>query len=86
MAGLGEDSEDSAIVAATVGLAGSLGLQAIAEGVETENQMGRLVDLACPRAQGYFFSRPMPADAIAELLEHDPSWDTHWSAKVPLYA
>ncbi|MBK8697063.1 MAG: EAL domain-containing protein [Deltaproteobacteria bacterium] len=86
VAGLGEDSEDSAIVAATVGLAGSLGLQAIAEGVETENQMGRLVDLACPRAQGYFFSRPMPADAIAELLEHDPSWDTHWSAKVPLYA
>ncbi len=86
VSGLGEDSEDSAIVAATVGLAGSLGLQAVAEGVETEGQMGLLVGLGCARAQGYFFSRPMPADAISELLARDPSWDTHWGDKVATYA
>ena len=81
VSGLGEDSEDSAIVAATVGLAASLGLQAVAEGVETEDQMGLLVDLGCPRAQGYFFCRPMPAEAVAELLSRDPSWDTRWEGR-----
>ena len=63
-----------------------LGMVALAEGVETEEQMHYLRRNDCDEMQGYFFSRPMPADAIAELLEHDPSWDTHWSAKVPLYA
>jgi diguanylate cyclase (GGDEF)-like protein/PAS domain S-box-containing protein len=86
VAGLGADSEDSAIVAATVGLAGALGLQAVAEGVETAAQMDRLVDLGCPRAQGYFFSRPMPPAAISELLTRDPSWDTHWNGRVRAYA
>jgi EAL domain-containing protein (putative c-di-GMP-specific phosphodiesterase class I) len=86
IAGLGADSEDSAIVAATVGLAGALGLQAVAEGVETADQMDRLVDLGCPRAQGYFFSRPMPPAAISELLARDPSWNTHWNGRVRAYA
>jgi diguanylate cyclase (GGDEF)-like protein/PAS domain S-box-containing protein len=85
VAGLGADSEDSAIVAATVGLAGALGLQAVAEGVETEDQMARLVDLGCPNAQGYFFSRPMPPQGVEELLARDPSWDTHWNGRVRAY-
>ena len=50
VAGLGSDSEDSAIVAATVGRAGALGLQAVAGAVENEGQMKRLVDLGRTRA------------------------------------
>ncbi len=67
--GLNDDPEDSAIVAATVGLARALGLQAVAEGVEQELQVARLVELGCERAQGFLFARPMAAEAISGLLE-----------------
>lgn len=63
--GLGLDVEDSAIVEAVVHLGESLGLMVVAEGVETPLQLGRLRDIGCPRAQGYLFGRPRPA----ELLE-----------------
>ena len=49
-------------------LAHSLGLEAVAEGVEHREQAERLSSMACQSAQGYHFSRPQPADAIAELL------------------
>lgn len=65
VSGLGLDSEDSAIVEAVVNLGASLGLAVVAEGVETPLQLGRLRDIGCPRAQGYLFGRPRPA----ELLE-----------------
>lgn len=65
VSGLGLDVEDSAIVEAVVHLGESLGLMVVAEGVETALQLGRLRDIGCPRAQGYLFGRPRPA----ELLE-----------------
>ncbi len=64
--GLGKDLEDSAIVAAVVSLADTLGFATIAEGVETELQRDCLVGLGCSRAQGYLFARPVAA-ADAEL-------------------
>lgn len=67
--GLDDDPEDSAIVAAIIGLARALGLQAVAEGVEQEVQVARLVELGCERAQGFLFSRPMAAEAISRLVE-----------------
>jgi len=73
--GLGRDLEDSAIVAALVSLADTLGLTTIAEGVETELQRESLLVLGCTRAQGYLFGRPVAArdaeialDCSAEIL------------------
>jgi diguanylate cyclase (GGDEF)-like protein/PAS domain S-box-containing protein len=66
--GLGQEAEDSAIVQAIQALATSLGMTTVAEGVETAMQLDVLRELGCSRAQGYWFSRPVPADAITTLL------------------
>lgn len=58
--GLGKDLEDSAVTAAVVSLADTLGLATVAEGVETELQRDCLLALGCERAQGYLFARPVP--------------------------
>lgn len=55
--------ESHAIVAAVIGLAHTLNLRVVAEGVETESQLQRLHDLHCDTAQGFYFSAPRPADA-----------------------
>jgi len=56
------------MVRAVVELAHTLGLKTIAEGVENLDQANKLEDIDCHLAQGYLFSRPVPAEALAELL------------------
>jgi diguanylate cyclase (GGDEF)-like protein/PAS domain S-box-containing protein len=56
--GLGRSAADDAIVAATIDMAHALGMVVSAEGVETEEQRQRLVDLGCDRAQGYYLGTP----------------------------
>lgn len=56
------DPEDKAIVAAIISMAHSLGFQTIAEGVETEGQLSFLRAQGCNEVQGYYFSKPLPAD------------------------
>jgi diguanylate cyclase (GGDEF)-like protein/PAS domain S-box-containing protein len=67
---------DAAIVKAVVGMAKSLGLTVIAEGVETEEQEAALMSLGCDEAQGFRYGRPMSAAAVAKRY-----LDRAWPAK-----
>jgi diguanylate cyclase (GGDEF)-like protein/PAS domain S-box-containing protein len=67
VSGLASDSNDQAIVTATVAMARSLGFATVAEGVETEAQLDILRALGCTAYQGYLFSRPLAPDMFAQL-------------------
>lgn len=62
------DAESAALVAAVIGLAHSFRAQCVGEGVESTEQLSYLRVLKCDLAQGFLFSRPLPAEAFAELL------------------
>ncbi len=66
-----EDANDAMIVRATVDLGRNLGLQVVAEGVEDLTTADRLADLECDLAQGYCFSRPLPASELTRILADD---------------
>ncbi len=68
VAGLGVSDRDSSVVAAIIGMAGTLGHDLVAEGVETTAQAGRLRALGCDMAQGYLYSRPVPAPDAGAML------------------
>lgn len=61
---LRSDSDDAAIVGSTIGLSKQLGLTAVAEGIEDRATADVLVSMGCEEGQGYFFGRPMPAEAF----------------------
>src|ERR671920_2610584 len=72
------DPRSQAIVASTISLARSLRLAVVAEGVETEAVRDLLARLGCDVAQGYLFSRPVPADRLQPGVVHGgrvvPGW------------
>lgn len=65
---LGEGARARAVVDAVVRLAGALDLGIVAEGVETPAQHSALVELGCPRMQGFLYSVPLSADEMKALL------------------
>jgi diguanylate cyclase (GGDEF)-like protein len=65
------DPDDAALVMTVITLGHNLRLKVVAEGVETEEQLRFLHLLRCDEIQGYLFSRPVPADELAELLAAD---------------
>jgi diguanylate cyclase (GGDEF)-like protein len=68
VSGLPDDRDDAAITQAVIAMAHSLGLEVVAEGVETKAQLDFLLRLGCDQAQGYFISRPVPADQLQRML------------------
>ena len=63
-----QDEEDVAIVKAIIALAGSLNLDLIAEGVETSEQKDFLIENGCINIQGHYYTQPMPAKKMKEML------------------
>lgn len=72
VAGLGAASADAALAAGVLPLARSLGIEVVAEGIETEGQLAHLFALGYRRAQGYMLARPVPARDVAALLAAGP--------------
>jgi EAL domain-containing protein (putative c-di-GMP-specific phosphodiesterase class I) len=66
--GVATDSRNAMVVRAAIHLAQELGIEVIAEGVETEAQANFLLSAGCAYAQGYYFSRPVNAERATELL------------------
>jgi diguanylate cyclase (GGDEF)-like protein len=63
-----DETADRSIVEAVVALAHGLGIGVVAEGIETQRQVERLLELGCELGQGYLFSHPVPAARTARLL------------------
>ncbi len=68
VAGLGHNDSDTAIIASVIGLAHAMGLEAVAEGVESVGQMEHLTRLNCDHAQGFNWCRPSAIEALEEWL------------------
>lgn len=64
-----EDAYDAEIVRAIISLGVALDMRIVAEGVETEEQLEFLKRYRCDEAQGYYFAKPLPAEAVVEFLE-----------------
>jgi len=65
---IGCNPKAEAILVTMVSLANNLGIQLIAEGVETKEQLSFLTSIGCDVIQGFYFYRPMPADAVSKIL------------------
>jgi len=66
------DADDRAIASTIVSMGRNLRLTVLAEGVETEQQLDLLRKMGCDMAQGFYFSRAVPADQMARLLGEQP--------------
>jgi diguanylate cyclase (GGDEF)-like protein len=71
---LESEGENVAIVRTIVTLAHALGMDVIAEGVETAAQLARLRSIGCEYGQGYFFAKPLPSDDATVLMASEPRW------------
>jgi EAL domain-containing protein (putative c-di-GMP-specific phosphodiesterase class I)/CheY-like chemotaxis protein len=69
VSGLGRNSADTSIVKAVIDLAHALSLEALAEGVETPEQLALLKDLGCDFAQGFMWSKPLQAAEVVAFLQ-----------------
>ncbi|MGB5447165.1 MAG: EAL domain-containing protein [Psychromonas sp.] len=74
------DEDDLAIVTATVQMASSLKMSSLAEGIETIDQYRFLRNLGCHYGQGYYFSKPVPATEIEQLVKQDHRWELQTSS------
>ena len=73
--GLPDERASVTLVSSVIGLASAFGLKVVAEGVETEDQLRVLREWGCDYSQGYFHSRPVPAEQFEKLLRHQKRSD-----------
>jgi len=71
---IGANGENIGIVQAIVTLADNLGMDVVAEGVETAHQLAQLRALGCESGQGYFFSKPLDSESASEIIAAHPHW------------
>jgi EAL domain-containing protein (putative c-di-GMP-specific phosphodiesterase class I) len=67
---LGASAKSAALVRTILDLASALDIDAVAEGIETDEQIVTLRALGCRLGQGYYFARPRPAAKLVEMLAH----------------
>jgi EAL domain-containing protein (putative c-di-GMP-specific phosphodiesterase class I) len=66
--GLGGNATDTAVVRMIIELCHALGIEVLAEGVETSDQATLLREMGCDLGQGYYFARPLRSEELAEQL------------------
>jgi EAL domain-containing protein (putative c-di-GMP-specific phosphodiesterase class I) len=71
---IGEAAENIEIVRTVVSLAENMGMEVVAEGVETLSQLMQLRKLKCQYGQGYLFSRPVDAESVSTWISKKPHW------------
>jgi diguanylate cyclase (GGDEF)-like protein len=71
---IGEAAENIEIVRTVISLAENMGMEVVAEGVETLSQLTQLRILKCQYGQGYLFSRPVDADSVSDWISRQPDW------------
>jgi EAL domain-containing protein (putative c-di-GMP-specific phosphodiesterase class I) len=71
------DSDANSIVSAVIGMGKNLGMQVVAEGVESREQLTCLQQLACPQGQGFYFSEPLTAAGFTHLCRHKVTERSH---------
>jgi EAL domain-containing protein (putative c-di-GMP-specific phosphodiesterase class I) len=70
--GMSSSGHDETLVRSVIELAHNIGLEVVAEGVETQDAADQLAGLRCERLQGYLFGRPLPAEELTALLLRRP--------------
>lgn len=68
--GMAGNKKDAAITSAVLAMAQKMGVRAIATGIETPQQVALLTHANCQEMQGFYFSKPLPPEAMAQLLQH----------------
>lgn len=80
--GIGKNEKDEAIIMVIINLAKRLGLNVIAEGVETEQQLGFLKESQCDEVQGYYYYKPMSGEDVEKVLRKQKEDDTRGKKKI----
>ncbi len=68
---LGVDDNEEPLVSAIIQMAESLGMQTVAEGIENESALSKLIGMGCDVGQGYYWSKPVPQDEIERLIKEN---------------
>ncbi len=69
---MADDASDAVIVRSTIDLAHNMGLSVVAEGIESREIWNQLSELNCNSGQGFYMSRPIPAEALEDWLKESP--------------
>jgi len=78
---MADDARAAALVISTIGLAHSLGMRMVAEGVESRAALVELARHGCDQVQGFYLSRPVPAAELELWL--DERWAGHLDTRLP---